>query len=193
MVIHILSAVCSLAKNEFLTSDVVCTSNKWFSIPLQLSFAMHDRKCIAKSESDTLPKFVRGKAAMSRRCASGREMTSLSFQHTRQSWRFVILLFTLILYLCLCALVFSSLEKENDREQYDLYQGLKKRYRRRYNMSEHDFIELAYDANILYKRGYVHNYKNYWNFYHSFWFTATVVTTMGKCRPNPKIIILIIM
>lgn len=103
----------------------------------------------------------------------------LRFQHTRQSWRFAILLFSLILYMCICALVFSSLEKENDRSQYDFYQGLKKSYKRKYNMSEQEFVKFVSDVNILYKRGYIHDYKNYWNFYHSFWFTTTVVTTMG--------------
>lgn len=47
-------------------------------------------------------------------------------------------------------------------------------------MSEEDFIEFITDANVLVKRGYAESYKNYWNFYHAFWFTTTVVTTMGK-------------
>lgn len=148
---------------------------------------MHEKKCISES-GYTLPELIGGKTTTPSRCTSQTRMTPVSFQHTRQSLRFLILLFTLILYLCICALVFSSLEKENDRKQYDFYQGLKKRYKRRYNMSEEDFIEFASDASILYKRGYVHDYKNYWNFYHSFWFTSTVVTTMGKC-PTNKIII----
>lgn len=148
---------------------------------------MHDKKCISKS-GYTLPELIGGKTTKSRCASEETRMTRVSFQHTRQSWRFLILLFTLILYLSICALVFSSLEKENDREQYDFYQGVKKRYKRRYNMSEEDFIEFASDASVLYKRGYVNDYKNYWNFYHSFWFTSTVVTTMGKCRTN-KIII----
>ena len=84
--------------------------------------------------------------------------------------------------MCICALVFSSLEKENDQKQYELYQGLKKSYKRKYNMSEDDFMTFVTDASILYKRGYNGDYKDYWNFYHSFWFTTTVVTTIGRLR-----------
>lgn len=113
-------------------------------------------------------------------CCSSEEKT-LSFQHTRQSWRFIILLLSLIFYTCVCAAVFSSLEKDNDREHYDRSQGLKKSYKLKYNMSEEEFIEFVSDVSIWYKRGYIHGYKNYWNFYHSFWFTTTVVTTMGEC------------
>ena len=106
---------------------------------------------------------------------------TLSFQHTRQSWRFIILLLSLIFYTCICAAVFSSLEKDNDREQYDRSQGLKKSYKLKYNMSDEEFIEFVSDVSIWYKRGHIHDFKNYWNFYHSFWFTTTVVTTMGEC------------
>lgn len=63
---------------------------------------------------------------------------------------------------------------------YGFYQELKSDYKRKYNMSEEDFVQFVSDASVLFKRGYVGSYKDYWNFYHSFWFTTTVVTTMGK-------------
>lgn len=84
--------------------------------------------------------------------------------------------------MCICAAIYSLLEKENDRTQYNLYQGLKKNYKRKYNLSEDEFIKFVKDANIMYKRGYMGEYRDYWNFYHSFWFTITVVTTIGKPR-----------
>ena len=84
--------------------------------------------------------------------------------------------------MCICAAIYSLLEKENDRTQYNLYQGLKKSYKRKYNLSEDEFIKFVKDASIMYKRGYMGEYRDYWNFYHSFWFTITVVTTMGKPR-----------
>ena len=105
---------------------------------------------------------------------------TLKFQHTRQSFRLFILLLILVLYTCVCAVVFNSLEVANDKLQYETYQGKKKHYKQKYNMSEEDFIEFITDANVLVKRGYAESYKNYWNFYHAFWFTTTVVTTMGK-------------
>lgn len=107
---------------------------------------------------------------------------ALNFEHTRQLCRFIILLSTLILYMCICAAIYSLLEKENDRTQYNLYQGLKKSYKRKYNLSEDEFIKFVKDASIMYKRGYMGEYRDYWNFYHSFWFTITVVTTIGKPR-----------
>ena len=107
---------------------------------------------------------------------------ALNFEHTRQLCRFIILLSTLILYMCICAAIYSLLEKENDRTQYNLYQGLKKSYKRKYNLSEDEFIKFVKDASIIYKRGYMGEYRDYWNFYHSFWFTITVVTTIGKAR-----------
>ena len=111
--------------------------------------------------------------------------TKLKFQHTRQSCRFFLLLFVLVLYTCVCALIFNSLEEENDRLQYRFYQELKSDYKQKYNMSEEDFVKFASDASVLFKRGYVGSYRDYWNFYHSFWFTTTVVTTMGKfCLPE---------
>ena len=47
-------------------------------------------------------------------------------------------------------------------------------------MSEEEFLEFVRDASIMTKRGYTSGYKDYWNFYHSFWFTTTVITTMGE-------------
>ena len=107
---------------------------------------------------------------------------ALNFEHTRQPCRFIILLSTLILYMCICAAIYSLLEKENDRTQYNLYQGLKKTYKQKYNLSEDEFINFAKDASVMHKRGYMGEYKDYWNFYHSFWFTITVVSTIGKPR-----------
>lgn len=114
--------------------------------------------------------------------STGKMTTKLQFQHTRQSCRFFLLLFVLVLYTCVCALIFKSLEEENDRMQYHFYQELKSDYKRKYNMSEKDFVQFVSDTSVLLKRGYVSSYRDYWNFYHSFWFTTTVVTTMGKSR-----------
>jgi len=63
--------------------------------------------------------------------------------------------------------------------QYHFYQELKSDYKRKYNMSEEDFVQFVSDTSVLLKRGYDSSYRDYWNFYHSFWFTTTVVTTMG--------------
>ena len=110
---------------------------------------------------------------------------TLIFQRTlNPTCRLALLLLCLLVYMCVCAVVFSTLEKHNDHEQFLYYHDLKLNYKQKYNMSEEEFIQFTRDASVLYKRGYVGEYMNYWNFYHSFWFTTTVVTTMGKYVVN---------
>lgn len=109
-----------------------------------------------------------------------RSKMSLTFHYTSQSWKLAILLVTLVLYMCFCAFVFNKLESENDKRQYRDYKELKDNCKRRFNMSEEEFLEFVRDASIMTKRGYTSGYKDYWNFYHSFWFTTTVITTMGE-------------
>ena len=76
--------------------------------------------------------------------------------------------------MCICALVFSSLEKENDQKQYELYQGLKKSYKRKYNMSEDDFMTFVTDASILYKR--VHTWQTT-----DFFWVQTIYNARNVC------------
>lgn len=94
--------------------------------------------------------------------------------------KLIILFFCLLLYMIICAFVFSALESENDKQSYEYYQTVKINYMKRYNMSLKEWTRLVEQASAMSKRGFLAEYKNYWNFYHSFWFTTTIVTTMGK-------------
>ena len=109
-----------------------------------------------------------------------RQKVIMKAYRAKTGWKLAILFIILLLYMIICALVFSALESDKDRESYEYYQTVKASNMKRYNLTQAQWIQIVEDASAISKRGFVREYKNYWNFYHSFWFTTTIVTTMGK-------------
>lgn len=109
-----------------------------------------------------------------------REQVIMKICKAKTGSKLIILFVCLILYMILCALIFSALERDIDKKSYEYFQTVKINYTRRYNMSDKEWTRLIIQASAMSKRGFLGEYKDYWNFYHSFWFTTTIVTTMGK-------------
>jgi len=104
----------------------------------------------------------------------------LILKKATKTWTLPSLIFLLLVFICICAVIFSHLESKNDQKLYQKYQGKKLEFLEKYNITEKELQELMNELSYMKKKGFHTSYKNFWGFYHSFWFTITVITTMGK-------------
>ncbi|KAK3748850.1 hypothetical protein QZH41_018737, partial [Actinostola sp. cb2023] len=113
-------------------------------------------------------------------CQASRQTDmALLFKKARRSCKLPSLIVMLLVFLCVCSAIFSQLESDHDKTLYHKYQGQKLYYLKKYNMTEKELHSLMMELSYMKKKGFASAYKNYWGFYHSFWFSITVITTMG--------------
>lgn len=95
--------------------------------------------------------------------------------------RFILLVFIMIVYMLFGAVMFHQLEHatevENRKSFWKLYHEFKRKYNNTVNMAKVD--ELMYEFSNATASGYI-NRRPRWDYPGSFYFVATVVSTIGK-------------
>lgn len=94
----------------------------------------------------------------------------------KQNVRTLSLIVCTFTYLLVGAAVFDALESDNELRQRALVQKLQNQLKDKYNVSEQDYriLESVIVKSIPHKAGYQ------WKFAGAFYFSTTVITTIGK-------------
>lgn len=105
---------------------------------------------------------------------------ALVIKKATSSWKLPSMILLLLIFICICAAIFSHLESKNDKNLYRKYRERKLDFLIKYNITEKELHVLMDELAYMKKKGFHSSYKNFWGFYHSFWFTITITTTMGE-------------
>lgn len=99
----------------------------------------------------------------------------------RQNIRTLSLIVCTFTYLLVGAAIFDALESEHEVIQKQTLGKVEKMLKKKYNMSDEDFRVLT----TVVIKSVPHKAGVQWKFEGAFYFATTVLTTIGKPRPQP--------
>lgn len=94
--------------------------------------------------------------------------------------RSLCLILSIVLYLLIGAAVFDALESDSESEKTEALEEKLEELKMKYGFSEGDYREVERVA----LQAAPHRAGRQWKFAGSFYFAITVITTIGKCRPE---------
>ena len=94
----------------------------------------------------------------------------------KKTWRMLFYAFIFITYLVFGALVFQTLEIENEKRERRATGALKGIFRQKYNISSQDWTQIE----TIFKDEHFRGNIPTWSFGNAITFTGSIITTVGE-------------